>query len=59
MRRAPCCPPTLPPADPAGDEVGALTREFDAMLGQIDTLIHENYEKQLMLQETRYKMLQA
>lgn len=29
------------------------------MLGQIDTLIHENYEKQLMLQETRYKMLQA
>ena len=49
----------LLPADPAGDEVGALTREFDAMLGQIDTLIHENYEKQLMLQETRYKMLQA
>lgn len=29
------------------------------MLRQIDTLIHENYEKQLMLQETRYKMLQA
>ena len=49
----------LLPADPAGDEVGALTREFDAMLEQIDTLIHENYEKQLMLQETRYKMLQA
>ena len=49
----------LLPADPAGDEVGALTREFDVMLRQIDTLIHENYEKQLMLQETRYKMLQA
>ena len=49
----------LLPADPAGDEVGALTREFDAMLEQIDTLIYENYEKQLMLQETRYKMLQA
>ncbi len=49
----------LLPADPAGDEVGALTREFDVMLEQIDTLIHENYEKQLMLQETRYKMLQA
>ena len=29
------------------------------MLGKIDTLIHENYEKQLLLQETRYKMLQA
>ena len=56
LRRSPrpCCPPT-----PAGDEVGALTREFDVMLRQIDTLIHENYEKQLMLQETRYKMLQA
>lgn len=49
----------LLPADPAGDEVGALIREFDVMLRQIDTLIHENYEKQLMLQETRYKMLQA
>lgn len=49
----------LLPADPAGDEIGALTREFDAMLGKIDTLIHENYEKQLLLQETRYKMLQA
>ncbi|MFR8283085.1 MAG: sensor histidine kinase [Faecalibacterium sp.] len=29
------------------------------MLGKIDTLIHENYEKQILLQETRYKMLQA
>ena len=47
------------PADPAADEIGTLTREFDAMLGKIDTLIHENYEKQILLQETRYKMLQA
>lgn len=49
----------LLPADPAADEIGTLTREFDSMLGKIDTLIHENYEKQLLLQETRYKMLQA
>lgn len=49
----------LLPADPAADEIGALTREFDSMLGKIDTLIHENYEKQILLQETRYKMLQA
>ena len=47
------------PADPAADEIGTLTREFDSMLGKIDTLIHENYEKQILLQETRYKMLQA
>ena len=43
---------------PAADEIGTLTRDVDAMLGQIDTLIHENYEKQLLLQDTRYKMLQ-
>ena len=47
------------PTDPAADEIGTLTREFDSMLGKIDTLIHENYEKQILLQETRYKMLQA
>ena len=49
----------LLPADPAADEIGTLTREVDSMLGKIDTLIHENYEKQILLQETRYKMLQA
>ena len=49
----------LLPADPAADEIGTLTREFDSVLGKIDTLIHENYEKQILLQETRYKMLQA
>lgn len=49
----------LLPADPAADEIGTLTREFDSMLGKIDTLIHENYEKHILLQETRYKMLQA
>ena len=47
------------PTTPAADEIGTLTRDVDTMLGQIDTLIHENYEKQLLLQDTRYKMLQA
>lgn len=41
------------------DEVGELSREFGVMLHQIDVLIHENYEKQLHLQDTRYRMLQA
>ena len=40
----------LLPADPAADEIGTLTKEFDSMLGKIDTLIHENYEKQILLQ---------
>ena len=47
------------PAVPSADEIGTLTRDVDTMLGQIDTMIHENYEKQLLLQDTRYKMLQA
>lgn len=40
-------------------ETGVLTSEFSAMLGKIDELIRENYEKALVLQKTRYKMLQA
>jgi two-component system sensor histidine kinase YesM len=41
------------------DEVGVLTREFQVMLDRIDILIHENYEKQILLKETKYQMLQA
>lgn len=41
------------------DEVGVLTQEFHFMLDRIDDLIHENYEKQLLLKDTKYKMLQA
>ncbi|MDO5337324.1 MAG: sensor histidine kinase [Eubacteriales bacterium] len=41
------------------DEVGQLTQEFNVMLDRIDTLIYENYEKQLILKDTNYKMLQA
>ena len=47
------------PAKPSGDETGELTREFRVMLEKIDLLIYENYEKQLLLQEMRYQMLQA
>lgn len=41
----------LLPKDISADEIGTLTKEFDSMLGKIDTLIHENYEKQILLQE--------
>ncbi len=41
------------------DEVGLLTQEFQIMLDKIDILIRENYEKQLLLKDTKYKMLQA
>lgn len=41
------------------DEAGLLMQEFQAMLEKIDSLIHENYEKQLLLKDTRYQMLQA
>ncbi len=41
------------------DEIGILTKDFGVMLDEIETLIHENYEKQILLQDTRYKMLQA
>lgn len=41
------------------DEVGLLTKEFRVMLNQIDVLVKENYEKQFLLKDTKYKMLQA
>lgn len=41
------------------DEVGLLTKEFQLMLEQIDVLMQENYEKQFLLKDTKYKMLQA
>lgn len=45
--------------DLSNDETGLLAQEFKVMLDKIDILIYENYEKQLLLQETKYKMLQA
>lgn len=41
------------------DEIGILTRDFRAMVEQVDELIRENYEKQLLIQDTKYKMLRA
>ena len=41
------------------DEVGILTQEFKVMLDRITLLIHENYEKQLLIKDTQYQALQA
>lgn len=45
--------------DTRTDEIGVLTQEFQIALDKIDNLIHENYEKQILLKDTKYKMLQA
>lgn len=49
---------SLPPVK-RSDEVGVLTQEFSTMLDTITSLIHENYEKQLLLKDTQYQALQA
>lgn len=41
------------------DETGQLQKEFDTMLGRINELIEENYEKQILLKDTSYRMLRA
>jgi len=41
------------------DEVGILKNDFQIMLDKIMVLIHENYEKQIILKDTQYKALQA
>ncbi len=41
------------------DEAGLLAQEFQIMLEKIDILIHENYNKQLLIKDTKYRMLQA
>ncbi|MGC6174791.1 sensor histidine kinase [Lacrimispora sp. 38-1] len=41
------------------DEIGLLTQEFKVMLDKIDNLIHEDYKKQILIKDTKYKMLQA
>lgn len=47
------------PGETYEDEVGVLICEFKYMLEEINTLIYTNYEKQILLTETKYKMLQA
>lgn len=49
----------MPVDSERNDEVGLLTKEFQLMLDKIDVLLRENYEKQLLLKDTKYKMLQA
>lgn len=41
------------------DETGQLQKEFDTMLERINELIQENYEKQLLIKDTSYRMLRA
>lgn len=41
------------------DEIGLLTQEFKVMLDKIDNLIYEDYRKQILIKDTKYKMLQA
>ncbi|WOC32836.1 MULTISPECIES: cache domain-containing sensor histidine kinase [Caproicibacterium] len=42
-----------------GDEVGILQKDFLLMVERINQLIKQNYEKQLAIQETKYKALQS
>ncbi len=41
------------------DEIGILSREFQTMIETVDDLIKENYEKQILIKDTKYKMLRA
>lgn len=41
------------------DETGLLQKEFDTMLERISELIEENYEKQILLKDTSFRMLRA
>ncbi|UQZ76249.1 two-component sensor histidine kinase [Niallia circulans] len=49
---------TLQPMQ-AKDEIGILTDHFILMIERINTLIKENYEKQLLIKDTEFKALQA
>lgn len=41
------------------DEVGRLYKDFEIMIQRIDTLIEEDYKKQLVIKDTSLKALQA
>lgn len=41
------------------DEVGYLQKRFFIMIQRIDTLIEENYTRQMLLKDTEYRALQA
>lgn len=41
------------------DEIGRLSNEYRLMIIRLRKLISENYEKQILLKDTRYRMLRA
>lgn len=41
------------------DELGQLSNSFDAMIGQLDTLIEKNYEQKIQADRAQLKALQA
>jgi two-component system sensor histidine kinase YesM len=41
------------------EEINELYRDFEMMVEKINTLIKENYQKQILLKDTQYKALQA
>ncbi|CAM4509664.1 histidine kinase [Paenibacillus macerans] len=49
----------MAPPPETGDEIGQLRRDFAVMVHQIDTLIKENYIKQLRIKEAEIKALQS
>jgi two-component system sensor histidine kinase YesM len=42
-----------------GDEIGALQHDFIQMTDRINDLVRENYEKQLVIKDTKYLALQS
>lgn len=47
----------LPEYNRQGDEIAVLYNNFSTLLKKIDTLIHENYLKQILIKETQLKNL--
>lgn len=41
------------------DEIGSLAKEYKSMIVKLKKLIIERYEEQILLKDTRYKMLKA
>ena len=41
------------------DEIGVLQKDFELMISRINTLIDENYKKQIVIKDTNFKALQA
>ena len=41
------------------DEIGNLRKDYAIMLRHIKSLIHDNYEKQILINETKYRALKA